>query len=221
MSEGLIPRGARAAVFAAACVMLSAGTHAILTRGATPLWAVLLGLVAAYSVALAGTGRERSLGSICGLAIAVQLSLDVWFSLSQVGNSIVRECGLIQALPPMGDSITCVRQSVPTTGPLHVSVILLAAQLIVAVLSAWPLHQGEKAQYILLQWLSARGFDLWAAIAVAFAAPLRRRFESAAPSRPAGLSPPRRLLLRFEVTRRGPPALLRPAAALSPGAAVL
>jgi len=205
MSDGLIPRGGRAAVFAAACVMLSAVTHAIVARGATPLWAVLVALAVVYLVALPGTGRERGLGAICGMAVAVQIGLDLWFSLAQVDNSIVRDCGLIRALPTMDDSITCVHQTAAAAGPLHVSPGLLAGQLVVAVLCAWPLRQAETAQYALLRWLSARGVDLWAAIAIAFATPLRRRYEPAAPARPEDHFPPPRRVLRFEVTRRGPP----------------
>jgi hypothetical protein len=208
MSEELIPRGARAAVFAAACVMLSAVTHAIVTRGATPLWAVLVALVVVYLAALPATSRERGLGAICAVAVAVQLSLDVWFSLAQADSAIVRDCGLFQALPTMGDSITCAHQTVQAAGPVHVSPALLAGQIVVALLCAWPLQQGETAQYALRQWLSARGLDLWAAIAVVFARPLSREFGPAVTERPTDLAPPPRRMLRFEVVRRGPPSAL-------------
>jgi len=205
MYDGLIPRGGRAAVFAAACVMLSVVTHAIVARGATPLWAVLIALGAVYFAALPGTSRQRSLGAICTLTVAVQVSLDIWFSLAQVDGSIMSDCGLIQALPSMGDSITCVHQTVQAAGPVHVSPGLLILQIAVALLCAWPLHKGETAQYALLDWLSARGFDLCAAIAIVFAVPLRRRFEPSLPARPDDLFPPPRRMLRFEVARRGPP----------------
>ena len=205
MTEGLIPRGARAAVFAAACVMLSALTHAVAAPGATPLWAVLIALGAVYLVALAGTGRERGLAAICALAVAVQLSLDFWFSLAQVDDSIVRYCGLIQALPQMGDSITCVHQTVQAAGPMHVSPGLLAGQLVVAVLCAWPLYLGEAAQHALWLWLTSGRLDLRAAIAMALAAPLRTVRRPTAPARTAEPAFPPRLLVRFEVVRRGPP----------------
>jgi hypothetical protein len=206
MTQGLVPRAVRAAVFAAACVTLSAVTHAVAAPGAIPLWAVLIALGAVYLVALSGTGRERGLAAICGLAVAVQLSLDFWFSLAQVNDSIVRDCGLIQALPQMGDSITCAQRAVHAAGPMHVSPGLLIGQLIVAVVCAWPLYLGESAQHALWLWLSARGLDLRSAINVALATalhaegrPAPARIEPAEPAAAPGL------LLRFEVVRRGPP----------------
>lgn len=208
MTEGLIPRGVRAAVFAAACVMLSAGTRAVAAPGAITLWSVLIGLAAVYLVALAGAGRERGLAAICGLAVAVQLGLDVWFSAAQVDNSIIQNCGLAQALPQMNGSINCgSSQAVLTSGVLHMSPMLLIMQLVVAIVCAWPLFLGESAQHSLWLWLTARGLDLRAAIAVALAMPLRADDESAVGWDGPAAEPPAlpRLMVRFEVIRRGPP----------------
>lgn len=203
-TEGVIPRSARAAVFAAACVMLSAGVHAVAAPGATPLWSVLIALAAVYFVALAGSGRERGPAAIGVLAVAVQLALDFWFSLAQVDDSIVRHCGLIQAVPQMNASITCVHQ-VQAPGAMHVSPALLLGQLLVAAVCAWPLSLGEAAQHSLWQWLSTRGLDLRTAIAVALAMPLRTEDEPGTWTEPVEPPRPPRLLVRFEVIRRGPP----------------
>jgi hypothetical protein len=206
MSEALIPRGARAAVFATACVVLSVGVRAVAAPGAVPLWSVLIALAAVYGAALSGAGRRRGPAAICGLAVAVQLSLDFWFSLAQADDSIVRNCGLIQALPQMNDSITtCVHHAAQTSSAIHVSPGLLLGQLFIAVICAWPLSIGEAAQHSLWLWLSARGLDLRTAIGVALALPHRAGQRPSVWTDPAEPPEPPKLLVRFEVVRRGPP----------------
>lgn len=212
MTEALIPRGARAAVFATACVMLSVGVRAVASPGAVPLWSVLIAAAAVYGLALAGAGRRRGPAAICGLAVAIQLSLDFWFSLAQADEAFVRGCGLIQAIPQMNDSLTqCVQHTAQTSGAFHVSPALLIAQLVIALLCAWPLSVSETAQHTLWLWLTARGVDLRAAIAIALALPHRLDEQPGGWTRPADPPAPPKLLVRFEVIRRGPPLGLGPA----------
>jgi len=219
--EGLCPRALRAAVFAAACVLLSAVTFAVAGGGAAPLWAVLIALAAVYPLAWAGSSRARGLGTICALAALVQLGLDYWFSLAQVDETVVRGCGLFQALPPMGETITCARTAspVPATlsvdGALHVGAVLLLVQLLVALVSAVCLASGEHAQLNLGERLAAHGVDIrrwWPVLALALtrlAAPTGP--EPVVPAPASGRIRRKRLDLRYALVRRGPPANSRTA----------
>ncbi|MYT32360.1 hypothetical protein GTY73_27015 [Streptomyces sp. SID8354] len=73
----------RAAVFTAACVMLSAAGHMAASWAAVPLWTLGLAAVAVFAVAVPLAGRERSLpGIAAGLAVG-QLALHTLFSMGQ------------------------------------------------------------------------------------------------------------------------------------------
>ena len=219
--EGLCPRALRAAVFAAACVLLSAVTFAVVGRGSAPLWAVLVALAAVYPAAGLGAARPRGLAGIGALTLVTQVGLDYWFSLAQVDQNVLRGCGLIRALPPMGESLSCARTAAPATvatlgpdGALHVGAALLLAQLAVALVCAILLSSGEHAHLTLREHL---------ATLAAFTAVLRRWWprlalaltrltaptgpDHAAPRpRPASRIRPKRLDLRHALVRRGPPA---------------
>jgi len=224
--EGLCPRALRAAVFAAACVLLSAVTYAVVGRGAAPLWAVLIALAAVYPLAWIGSARIRGIAGICALAAVVQLGLDYWFSLAQVNETVMRGCGLIQALPPMGETLSCARTAAPVSttlnddGTLHVGLALLLVQLAVALVSAGCLASGERAQSALRQrlaGLASVGAGMrrwWPVLALALTTRL------VPPAGPANAAPapwttfsirPKRLDLRHAVIRRGPPAPSRTA----------
>lgn len=214
--EALCPRALRAAVFAVACVLLSAVTYAVAGHGSAPLWAVLAALAVVYPAAWLGSGRGRSTAAIAALSVIVQLGLEYWFTLAQLDASAVRGCGLIQALPPMGESISCARTGAPYVatlapdGAVHVGLALLLAQLIVALVSALPLSLGEHAQLTLCQWLAERAVNAswWPIFALAV---VRRPAVPAGPERPAHARPggqprPTRVDLRHAVARRGPPS---------------
>jgi hypothetical protein len=66
----LCPRALRAAVFAVACVLLSAVTYAVAGHGSAPLWAVLAALAVVYPAAWAGSGRGRGPAAITALGTA-------------------------------------------------------------------------------------------------------------------------------------------------------
>ncbi|WP_369357706.1 hypothetical protein [Streptomyces sp. cg2] len=73
----------RAAVFTAACVMLSAAGHMVASWAAIPLWTLALAAVAVFAVAVPLAGRERSLpGIAAGLAVG-QLALHTLFAMGQ------------------------------------------------------------------------------------------------------------------------------------------
>jgi hypothetical protein len=73
----------RAAVFAAACVALSAAGHAMASDAAIPVWALLAGWAGVFAVAAPLAGRERSLPGIAALMLAGQVALHVVFSTGQ------------------------------------------------------------------------------------------------------------------------------------------
>lgn len=73
----------RAAVFAAACVTLSAAGHEMASGRPIPVWALLAGWAGVFTVAAALAGRERSLPGIAALMVGGQLALHLLFSTGQ------------------------------------------------------------------------------------------------------------------------------------------
>ncbi|NEC64912.1 hypothetical protein G3I41_09715, partial [Streptomyces sp. SID9727] len=76
-------RAARAALFTALVVTLSAASHVLLSQVALPLVpvAVLAGAVFAAAYALAG--RQRGFGAIAGLLVPLELAADTFFTTGQ------------------------------------------------------------------------------------------------------------------------------------------
>ncbi|WP_327354915.1 hypothetical protein [Streptomyces sp. NBC_01304] len=77
----------RAAVFAAVCVVLSAGGHALASCMAVPLWTLGAGFVVVLAVAAPLAGRARSMPGIAGGLAIGQLALHVLFGLGQHGGA--------------------------------------------------------------------------------------------------------------------------------------
>ncbi|RFU83208.1 hypothetical protein DY218_29055 [Streptomyces triticagri] len=73
----------RAVVFAAVCVVLSAGGHALASSHTVPLWTVGVGFLAALVVVAPFTGRARSLPGIAASLAVGQLALHVLFGTGQ------------------------------------------------------------------------------------------------------------------------------------------
>ncbi|MGW2225771.1 hypothetical protein [Streptomyces formicae] len=77
----------RAAMFAAVCVVLSAGGHVLASCAAVPLWTLAVAFVAVLAITLPLAGRERSLPGIAALLTAGQLGLHALFGLGQHGSA--------------------------------------------------------------------------------------------------------------------------------------
>jgi hypothetical protein len=75
----------RAAVFAAVCVVLAAGGHALASCATVPLWTLGAGFLGVLAVAAPLAGRERSLAGIAALLAAGQTVLHTLFGLGQHG----------------------------------------------------------------------------------------------------------------------------------------
>ncbi|MBC2902846.1 hypothetical protein [Streptomyces cupreus] len=77
----------RAAVFAAVCVVLAAGGHALGSCASIPLWALGAGFLTVLAVAVPLAGRERSLPGIAALLALGQTVLHSLFGLAQHGTT--------------------------------------------------------------------------------------------------------------------------------------
>ena len=76
-------RGARAAVFAAVCVGLTAAGHVWMSGDAVPLWSVTLAFVVVVGAAYALAGRQRGFLSISALMLVGELGQHLLFSAAQ------------------------------------------------------------------------------------------------------------------------------------------
>ncbi|MGW0534710.1 hypothetical protein [Streptomyces sp. NPDC003032] len=85
--DGVDLRLLRAAMFAAVCVVLSAGGHVLASCVAVPLWTLGAGFLAVLAVALPLAGRARSLPGIAALLAVGQLGLHALFGLGQHGTA--------------------------------------------------------------------------------------------------------------------------------------
>ncbi|MGA4849940.1 hypothetical protein ACOBQB_28250 [Streptomyces sp. G5(2025)] len=85
--DGADLRLLRAAMFAAVCVVLSAGGHVLASCVAVPLWTLGAGFLAVLAVALPLAGRARSLPGIAALLAVGQVGLHALFGLGQHGTA--------------------------------------------------------------------------------------------------------------------------------------
>ena len=83
MEVGRSLRGARAAVFAAACVGVSAAGHVWMSSAPIAAWALVVAVSAVGAAAYALGGRQRGFASIAGLMLAGEAGLHLLFSASQ------------------------------------------------------------------------------------------------------------------------------------------
>ena len=94
MSESSSPppppilREARAAVFAALCVLVAALGHGAFSIGGIPLWALGTATAALYLGARLLTRRERGLTAILAVMAGVQVGLHFFFELAQRGAAM-------------------------------------------------------------------------------------------------------------------------------------
>ncbi|MFD4633880.1 hypothetical protein ACFVYR_33915 [Streptomyces sp. NPDC058284] len=83
MTYGPAFRLARAAMFAAVCVVTTALGHALMSSAALPWWAVAYAFGATVAAAWWLTGRERGAPTVTGATVAAQLCLHELFGLAQ------------------------------------------------------------------------------------------------------------------------------------------
>ncbi|MCX5199979.1 hypothetical protein OG897_00675 [Streptomyces sp. NBC_00237] len=81
--DRVAPRLARAAVFAAVCVVLSAIGHVLGSTATVPWWTLAVGFAGLFALAAPLAGRTRSLPGITFAMTAGQLALHALFGLGQ------------------------------------------------------------------------------------------------------------------------------------------
>ncbi|MEV4441355.1 hypothetical protein AB0K09_20490 [Streptomyces sp. NPDC049577] len=215
-------RAARAALFTAVCVTLSAGSHVLLSRAALPLLTVLALAGGCFALAYALAGRERGFRSIAALLVPLELAADTVFTTGQT-SCYGRAGGPVAGpLHSMGVDLVCrggefgsplarmaLAQDGSGLGQLAASSaapwLLLAAHVAVGLLAACWLRRGEVALGRLLRAALAVAFRpllLVAGLLGAATVPVRPPVRPARDTFPARSLP----LLVHSVVRRGPPA---------------
>ena len=219
-------RAARAAVFAALCVLVGAVGHDAFSVGAIPLWALLVGGAGVFCLVRPLTHRERGLPTILALMAVVQVGLHELFAAAQRSNTPMT---MPMAMPPRGEfwcghtepaGVTQVMHNVarpampsmPSMASMSsgasqhsMTVGMWAAHITAALVAAWWLRRGEAAVWSLARTL---GLALVTPLVLLVAAlvpwtPPRHAAGALADYAPAGVGPGR--LLRFAMARRGPP----------------
>jgi hypothetical protein len=90
-------RVSRAAVFAAVCVVLAAGGHALASCATVPLWTLGAGFLGVLAVAVPLAGRTRSLAGIAALLAVGQTLLHTLFGLGQHGTAAAQSASATDA----------------------------------------------------------------------------------------------------------------------------
>lgn len=212
-------RGLRAALFSALVVLLSAGSHVLMSRVPLPPALVAGAFAAVFTLAYALAGRERGFGPIAGLLVPLELAADTVFTAGQhvcygpAGGPVsgpLRALGLEELCggTPVGGPLAEVAGPADAAALLSspgpwAPWLLLAAHVSVGLLAAGWLRHGERALGRLLRAVAAFAFRplrlTGAAVAVA-PGPAER-----APRPVLAATGTRTRFPAHSVGRRGPP----------------
>lgn len=177
-------RLSRAVVFATVCGFVSAAGHLLAGGGAVPLWGCALGVLAALAAAVTINGRERGPAAILAATTLTQLLLHQLFE--RLG-------------PATGAA----------AGHGHPAPAMALVHLTVAALTAWWLHRGESALWLMLRLSAGPPPVLGPLLLAPVEVPIPpRRPDGRRPAR-ADVPPPMGRTACRTVTRRGPPRRLR------------
>ncbi|MFJ3923701.1 hypothetical protein [Streptomyces sp. NPDC090022] len=214
-------RGLRAALFSALVVLLSAGSHVLMSQVPLPPALVAGAFAGVFAIAYALAGRERGFAPIAALLVPLELAADTAFTAGQhlcygpAGGPVsgpLRALGLeelcggtpvggplAEVAGPAGDPAALLASAGPWTPWL-----LLAAHVSVGMVAALWLRHGERALGRLLRAVAASAFrPLLLAVARRTApATAVRRAAAAVRTGPAA----RTRFPAHSVGRRGPPA---------------
>ncbi|MFI7406477.1 hypothetical protein ACIBW9_39440 [Streptomyces sp. NPDC049541] len=185
----------RAAVFAALCVLLAAGGHALATGTAPPVWVQASGFVPVFGAGCLLGARERSLVAIGAGTLTAQAGLHLAFDAVRPHPMM-----LMHGMYGMqGMSAMHMGHSHALTP--HAT----AAHVGAAVVLTWWLRRGEAALWSLLRRAAALVPGLAAWWRVRGGAGTLPTAPDAVRPGADGPRPLRGLLLRHTVQRRGPP----------------
>ncbi|MEV4174627.1 hypothetical protein [Nonomuraea sp. NPDC049709] len=180
VAASAVLRLSRAVVFATVCGAVSAGGHALAGGATVPFGVYLAGVLAALGLAYAIDGRERGPAAVPAATVSTQMVLHQLFD---------------RLAPAIG----------PDHAHAHPSSGMVLVHLTVAALTAWWLHRGERALWLMIRLYGAPR-------------PVIRLLVTAPARADAGPEPPRRLPVRpgaaacagrtvpGTISRRGPPA---------------
>ncbi|MFD9453655.1 hypothetical protein ACFWBC_11255 [Streptomyces sp. NPDC059985] len=213
-------RGLRAALFSALVVLLSAGSHVLMSRVPLPPALVAGAFVGVFVIAFALAGRERGFGPIAALLVPLELAADTVFTAGQhlcygpAGGPVsgpLRAMGLDELCggTPVGGPLAEV--SGPASDPAALLAapgpwtpwLLLGAHVTVGLLAAAWLRGGERSLARLLRAVAAFAFRplLLAVAAVSVAVGAAGRALRPLLARPGS----RTRFPAHSVGRRGPP----------------
>lgn len=173
-------RLSRAVVFATVCGAVSAGGHALAGGGLVPFPVYLAGALAAFGLAYLIDGRERGLMAVLAATVSTQTVLHQLFERLAPGAG----AGHAHGHPASG---------------------MVLVHLTVAVLTAWWLHRGERALWLMIRLYAApvpRLLLVPVGPPAGVEPPVRR------PATP-GLPPRSGRTVPGTISRRGPPAMAR------------
>lgn len=174
-------RLARAVVFATVCGAVSAGGHMLAGGGPVPFPVYLAAVLATLAMAYLADRRERGLGAVLAATVGTQTLLHQIFERFAPGE---------------------------LTGHVHgpAATGMMLVHLTVAALTAWWLHRGERALWLIIRLygipLPAVGLLATAPAMPETGRPVRRPVTSEA-------APRRGRLVSRTISRRGPPAFRR------------
>ncbi|MEU0569223.1 MFS transporter [Nonomuraea sp. NPDC005983] len=124
-----VSRLARAAVFAAVCVVVSAGGHVLAGGAPVTVPTLFSALLTAFGLGFMLSGRERGPEVIIGVTAGAQLLLHELFTRS-ASASVMYADHAHGGTPGVGMTV---------------------AHLVVAVVSGWWLHRGESAFWLMVR----------------------------------------------------------------------
>ncbi|MFI6318847.1 MFS transporter [Nonomuraea sp. NPDC050556] len=116
----------RAAVFAVACVLVTAGGHLFAGGSAVPAGVIFAAGAGALGMAYGLNGRELGRGTILALTTAAQACLHALFAWAAPASAVYSAHG-------------------------HLKVGMVLVHLTAALLTGWWLHRGESALWLLLR----------------------------------------------------------------------
>ncbi|MEU0677032.1 hypothetical protein ABZ330_29855 [Streptomyces sp. NPDC006172] len=190
-------RGLRAAVFAALCVLLAAGSHALATGAAPSARTQFAAGLAVFTAAALRAGRERSLTAIGGGTLTSQAGLHLAFDVTRPHTTTV-----VHAVRPHTATVVHAMRTTHTHALLpHATTTHIGAALILT----WWLRRGEAALWSLLRRAAAFVPGLAAWWRAARGAPAAANPPGAVRPTADGARSPRPVRLRHAVHRRGPP----------------
>ncbi|MFI1200286.1 hypothetical protein ACH4VR_12655 [Streptomyces sp. NPDC020883] len=222
MSAASLSRWVRAALFAAACVVLSAAGHVMMSGRDVAWWAPAAAFLVTWAGAWAAAGRQRGPVAIVGGTLGTQVLLHHLFAWSQRGTHE----GMPMNMPmPVATSVP-VHAEMPMPantglgletgiGMGHVAHgghgclgMVVAHGLVAAVCGLW-LWWGESAFFRLLRclgMLAVRAVGSFRLLIVCFVRPVQRTGVWSLARADLPVDRLRAVLLCHVASRRGPPS---------------